>query len=57
MIDLAIELFCESQISTQTIAESELDDALIIQGFKVRVISLKMCVCWIASITISEIIS
>ena len=44
-------------MSTQTRAESELDDALIMQSFKVRTTSLKMYICWIASITISEVIS
>ena len=56
IIDLAMELFCESYISTQTTAESELDNALIIQCFEVRTISLKMCICLMASSTISEII-
>jgi len=56
IMDLTIELFCEFQISTQTIAESKLDDTLIMWDFKVRTISLKMHICWIVSITISEII-
>lgn len=57
MIDLAIELFCKFQISTQTIAKLELNNALIMWGSKVRAISLKMCICWIASITTLEMIN
>jgi len=55
MIDLVMELFCESHILTQTTAKLELDNALIIQGFKVRTTPLKMCICLMASSTISEV--
>jgi len=53
-MDLAIELFWESQMLIQTTAESELDNALIIQGFEARVILLKIYICWMAFVTISE---
>jgi len=55
MMDLAMEPFFESQMLIQTTAESELDDTLIMWGFKVRVTSLKIYICWIASVTISEV--
>ena len=42
MIDLALELFCKFQISTYTIAKSDLDEALIIQGLDVRIMSLNI---------------
>jgi len=54
MIDLVMELFYESHILTQTTAKLELDNALIIQGFEVRTTPLKMCICLMASSTISE---
>jgi len=55
IIDLAMELFCEFHISTQTTAKLELNNALIIQGFEARTTSLKMCVCLMASLTISKV--
>ena len=55
-MDLEMELFCESQMLIQTIAESELNDTLIMWDFEVRVTSLKICICWIVFITISEVI-
>ena len=55
IIDLAMEPFCEFHISTQTTAKLELNNALITQGFEARTTLLKICVCLMASLTISEV--
>ena len=42
MIDLALDLDCKSQISIQTIAESELREILMILGFDTKAILLNI---------------
>ena len=56
MIAFALDLFYESQTLIQTTAKLEWDEVLIIQGFKVRVILLKICDSLITSSTSSEVI-
>ena len=55
MIVLALVLFCESQILTQTIAISDLGDALTIQGFKASMMLLKICISLMMLLIMSEV--
>jgi len=56
MMLLALDLFCKSQILIQTTAMSGLEDVLMILGFDISTMSLKMCVFLITSLMILEVI-
>ena len=55
IIDLALDPDYESQILIQKMAESELEEALMIFSFDVREILLNICGSFITPKTISEV--
>jgi len=55
MIDLAVVLFCKSQMLSQMTAMSDLGNALIICGFNASIMLLKICIYLITLLMISEV--